>query len=39
MLDELATDSGLSISDVIRQAVRREHAARFGKGRKKGRRE
>ena len=26
MLDELVAETGLSLSDVIRQAVRREHA-------------
>ncbi len=30
MLDELVAATGLSISDVIRQAVRREHAERLG---------
>jgi hypothetical protein len=34
MLDELAAATGLSISDVIRQAVRREHGERFPRRRR-----
>ena len=31
MLRELAEEDGLSISDILRQLVRREYAARHGK--------
>ena len=31
MLRRLADEDGLSISDVLRQLVRREHANRYGK--------
>jgi hypothetical protein len=30
MLDELSERTGLSKTDVVRQAIRREHAERFG---------
>lgn len=30
MLAELAEATGLSMSDVLRQSIRREHAERFG---------
>lgn len=34
MLHRLAEDAGITASDLIRMFVRREHAARFGEGRK-----
>lgn len=38
MLEQLSEASGLSMSDVLRMAIRREHAERFGESASKPKR-